>query len=90
MSKSGKYYWVLAHVTPSYDRNGQIDGYHSNRRAPSNQAVEAISKLYDKLLAEEKRHANAKTGMEASYALLESILAEQKMSYSEFVWSVGK
>ena len=24
MAKNGDYYWVLAHVTPSYDGNGQI------------------------------------------------------------------
>lgn len=28
------YYWVLAHVTPSFDKAGHVVGYHSNRRSP--------------------------------------------------------
>lgn len=35
MSKTGKFYWVLAHVTPSLDGNGEVNGYHSNRRVPN-------------------------------------------------------
>ncbi len=31
---SGDHYWVFAHATPSYGGNGQLSGYHSNRRAP--------------------------------------------------------
>lgn len=90
MSKTGKYYWVIAHVTPSYDANGQINGYHSNRRSPKKKCVEAISKIYQQLLQEEKKHPNAKTGLEASYEMLCNILKDQDMTYSEFVWSVGE
>lgn len=90
MSKSGKYYWVIAHVTPSYDKYGHIDGYHSNRRVPSKKGIQDISKIYDLLLIEEKKHANAKSALDSSYSMLEKMLVELGMSYSQFVWSVGK
>jgi PAS domain S-box-containing protein len=34
-AKNGDYYWVMAHVTPSYGENEKIIGYHSVRRRPS-------------------------------------------------------
>ena len=34
MSKNGDHYWVHAHVTPTFDEQGKIVGYHSNRRVP--------------------------------------------------------
>ena len=87
-SKTGKYYWVIAHVTPSFDNNGEVDGYHSNRRLPDSNEVEKISALYRELKAEEDKHKNPKEGLEASTALLNKHMQEQGMSYSEFVWSV--
>ena len=33
-SKNGDHYWVLAHVTPTFDSKGTIVSYHSNRRNP--------------------------------------------------------
>jgi len=87
MSKTGKYYWVLAHVTPSYDEKGQINGYHSNRRFPPAGSIEKISALYKKLTSEEKKHANSKEGQEASSALLYDFLDEQGQTYDEYVWS---
>lgn len=89
MSKTGKYYWVIAHVTPSYDETGQVNGYHSNRRSPSKKSVDEISKIYEQLLGEEQKHSNAKTGLEASYKMFVEMLKGQGKSYSEFVWSVG-
>jgi PAS domain S-box-containing protein len=34
LAADGAHYWVLAHVTPSYGRNGDVIGYHSSRRCP--------------------------------------------------------
>lgn len=90
MSKTGKYYWVIAHVTPSYDAAGAINGYHSNRRSPSKAAIGKISDIYKKLLNEESQHANAKVGLEASYKMFETMLEEQGKSYSEFIWAMEK
>jgi PAS domain S-box-containing protein len=88
MSKSGKYYWVFAHITPSLGDHGQTIGYHSNRRSPGRKEIDIISGIYQALIAEENKHANSKTGMEASFALLVNMLKEQGKTYSEFVWSV--
>jgi len=37
--KNGDHYWVLAHVTPSIDGSGNINGYHSNRRVPDRKVL---------------------------------------------------
>ena len=87
MAKSGDYYWVLAHVTPSFDAQGRIDGYHSNRRRPEKQALERVIPLYRDLLAEEARHADRKQGQAAGYALLQRLLAERGMPYEEFAFA---
>ena len=89
MSMSGKYYWVLAHVTPSYDKDGKVIGYHSNRRCPTAKQIDIISPIYEVLCAEEKKHPNPKEGLAASCALLEKTLNDQNVTYSEFVWSIG-
>lgn len=85
-SGNGDEYWVLAHVTPSRGANGEIIGYHSNRRTPNRQVLEStIIPLYKKLLAEEQRHANSKDGMNASYKILTGLLEEQGVEYGEFI-----
>lgn len=86
--KLGDHYWVLAHVTPSFDASGAVTGYHSNRRKPTARAVTAVKQLYARLLEEEKRAKDRKTGLERSYELLNRILAEQGVDYDEFVLSL--
>lgn len=88
MAKNGDYYWVFAHVTPSYGKDGRIDGYHSNRRKPRPAAIAQVEQLYAQLLQEENRHADRKQGLAASVALLEQALARQGVSYEEFVFSL--
>src|SRR5581483_7053205 len=57
MTRSGDFYWVFAHVTPSYDAERQIVGFHSNRRVPDRKIVETvIAPLYADLLREEAAH----------------------------------
>ncbi|MBL6932545.1 MAG: PAS domain-containing protein [Rhodospirillales bacterium] len=85
-SANGDHYWVLAHVTPSKDSNGNIIGYHSNRRVPNRQILDStIIPLYRQLLAEEQKHANAKDGMAASMAMITGLLQEKGMAYDEFI-----
>ncbi|MBC8445037.1 MAG: PAS domain-containing protein [Rhodospirillaceae bacterium] len=85
-SANGDHYWVLAHVTPSRDSNGNIIGYHSNRRVPNRQILDStIIPLYRQLLAEEQKHANAKDGMAASMAMITGLLQEKGMAYDEFI-----
>lgn len=85
-SKNGDHYWVLAHVTPSYDASGNIVGYHSNRRVPDRRILdEIIIPLYKDLLAEENKHANRKEGLDASTAMLTNLLQEKGVGYDEFI-----
>jgi len=88
MAKNGDYYWVFAHVTPSFDKAGRIVGYHSNRRRPSPEAVAKIEPLYRKLLAEEERHPNRKDGMMSAFNMLVGLLEERGIGYDEFVFSL--
>lgn len=84
-TKGGDYYWVFAHVTPSFGSDGQINGYHSNRRKPTPAAIAKIKELYGVLLEEEARHKNGKESLNASFALLHRILEEKGVDYDRFV-----
>ena len=85
MAKNGDHYWVLAHVTPSHDLQGTVDGYHSNRRLPGRNALAIIEPLYGRLLAEEQRHGDRRQGMQAGAALLQDVLRDHQQDYDEFV-----
>ncbi len=88
LAGDGSHYWVFAHVTPTLDIQGNILGYHSNRRKPDRAQVERIKPLYAQLIAEENRHPNAKEGMLAGYNMLMGHLQKQGIGYDEFVLSV--
>jgi len=88
LAADGSNYWVLAHVTPSYSASCQVVGYHSNRRLPARGAVDRVKPLYAQLLAEERRHPNARTAVEASSRLLDELVAEHASGYDEFIWSI--
>ncbi len=87
-SRTGKYYWVLAHVTPSYKKDVHI-GYHSNRRKPKASAIAEITTIYADLLTIEAQETNRKTGLEKSTAAMDALLSKREMSYSEFIWSLS-
>ncbi len=88
MASNGDHYWVFAHVTPSFNANGDIIGYHSNRRVPDARIMPAIKELYGKLLAEEKRHPDRKQGLKASTDMLNDMLQTKGMGYDEFIFSL--
>ena len=87
-AKNGDYYWVLAHVTPSFNEAGDVIGFHSNRRKPAAEKVEKIKVLYDSLLKEEARHEDKQAGLENSSNLLASVLADKGINYDEFVLTI--
>ncbi|MCF6326462.1 MAG: PAS domain-containing protein [Devosiaceae bacterium] len=87
-TKNDNHYWVFAHVTPSRDPEGNITGYHSNRRKPFDDSLAAIKPLYAALLAEEQRHGNRKEGLAASTMLLTKVLEQKGVDYDEFVLSI--
>lgn len=87
-AKTGDHFWVLAHVTPTFDAAGRIVGYHSNRRSPAGAAVARVWPLYQKLLAAEAGAAGGEAAVRAGTRLLTDTLAAAGVTYPEFVWSV--
>jgi len=88
MARNGDHYWVLAHVTPSFDASGAITGYHSNRRKPDPQQIEKIQPIYRKLCEIEAAAPRLKDGMTAAIEFLQNTLKSQGTSYERFVFSV--
>ncbi len=89
MSKNGDYYWVFAHVTPTYDSSGNIISYHSSRRVPRRDVVDnVIIPLYKALVEEENRYKSRKDGMDASFKMVLALLEEKGVSYDEFIFSL--
>ena len=88
LAKTGGHYWVLAHVTPTFDAAGRITGYHSNRRAPARAAVARVAAVYQKLLAAEAGAGSPEAGTRAGVRLLGEVLDGAGATYPEFVWSV--
>lgn len=87
-SKNGDHYWVLAHVTPTFDAQGNIVSYHSNRRSPRREAVAKAEALYRDLLAVEAAAEDRKQGMENSFKLLVDKLQALGVPYDEFVFAL--
>lgn len=82
-TKNGDYYWVYAHVTPSFDSNRQISNYHSVRRKPKDKALNVIKPLYAMLLQKERSG-----GIAASEEALNALLKEKGLTYDEFIISL--
>lgn len=90
MTKDGGFYWVFAHVTPSFDLQGQNVGFHSSRRVPAPDGLSKIKPIYAELLAIERRSPNPKAGMEDSYQALMNMIRKEHADYSEFVFSLSE
>lgn len=87
-AKEGDHYWVLAHVTPTFDESGKIIGYHSNRRTAGREAIRTVEAIYRELCRVEATHSSPQEGMRAGIACLQDTLAKTGMSYEEFVFSL--
>lgn len=88
LAGDGAHYWVLAHVTPTFGPGGEIVGFHSNRRTAAPAALAAVHPVYEDLLREERRHANAQDAVAAGSRMLEERLNNLGVSYDEWVWSL--
>lgn len=87
--KNGDHYWVFAHVTPSFDAQGNIISYHSSRRVPRRDVVDGvITPLYQQLLDVENKFENRKEGMSASFQAVVDLLTEKGVSYDELIFSL--
>ena len=84
-AKTGDYYWVFAHITPSFDKDKRIIAYHFNRRVPKRAAIEQIAPLYATVLAAEARHRNGKEALAAGLDCLTSALKSKGIAYDESV-----
>ncbi len=85
-SKNGDHYWVYAHVTPSFDANGKVFGYHSTRRNPDRDKLQGkVMPLYAKLLEVERGASERKTGLQHGIAALNDILRTEGKAYDEYV-----
>lgn len=89
MSRTGNYYWVFAHVTPSYDKNKKIIGFHSNRRVPNRDTIKnTIAPIYSTLLNEENRHKNGQQALAAGFDCLVNFLKSKDTTYDQFMFSL--
>ena len=88
LAKDGDHYWVLAHVTPTFGRSGEIIGYHSSRRCPERSELAKIQPIYRALLDEERRHASKAEQIAHATKLLDSVLAQKGVAYDEFMFSL--
>lgn len=89
MAKTGDYYWVFAHVTPSYDKNRNMIGFHSSRRVPNHNVVEnTIVPLYSAVLREEKQHQNGQKALAASFDFLVNFLKSRNTTYDALIFSL--
>lgn len=87
MSKDGSFYWVFAHVTPSFDAQGKIIGYLSVRRKPKPQGIAIMSDIYRLMLSTEKQ-VGPRAACDASLALVTKLLNEKRISYEEFIFTL--
>ncbi|MGE4529065.1 MAG: PAS domain-containing protein [Rhodospirillaceae bacterium] len=88
LAKTGDHYWVFAHVTPTFDQGMRIIGYHSSRRVPRREAVDAVVPLYRDLTAIEARAPSPKQGLEESTSALNAVLQAKGVAYDEFALSL--
>jgi PAS domain S-box-containing protein len=87
--KNGDYYWVLAYVTPDRDsQTGEISGYFSVRRVPSQHAIQQISAFYRTLCEEEAKHSSKVKGMEAGEKIFLTALDKLGMDYHALVYGL--
>jgi PAS domain S-box-containing protein len=85
-SLNGDHYWVLAHITPSYDSAGNIVAYHSNRRKPDQKIVQdIIAPLYANLLKLEQSYSSPKEGMNAALSEVVRLVTSSGKEFNEFV-----
>lgn len=89
LCKDGSYYWVFANITPDYDANGNLAGYYSVRRKPSQLAINTLSPIYQEMLALEQS-GSARDAADRSIVLLQSKLDDLGVSYFELVMSLDK
>lgn len=54
LRKDGRYYWVVVHIVPKKDEEGNIIGYIASRKMPDRTELQRIEKQYAEMLEAEK------------------------------------
>lgn len=89
MSRSGDFYWVFAHVTPSHNPAGQLVGYHSSRRVPDRRVVDTvIAPFYASVLRAEQSQRNGKDSLAAGFQCLVDLVTAKKTPYEELIFAL--
>ncbi len=84
------FYWVLANITPDFDRHGALKGYYSVRRRPARAALDALIPVYEQMNTIE-RNSGKKDAPDLSLAWLERHIAELGFaSYEQLVLSLNQ
>ncbi|MDP3640823.1 MAG: PAS domain-containing protein [Alphaproteobacteria bacterium] len=88
LCKDRSYYWVLAHVTATFNDKNEIIGYHSNRRSPNKSSIEKISAIYADLLEMENSAQSSTEVLKKSYSTLLNITSKKGEDYNEFILKI--
>ena len=80
LSKSGRYYWVIADFEIKKNDKGEITHYYSRRQSVAPEVVAKVEGLYEKLLQIEQT-----SGMGASEKYLMGFLEDKGKSYNELI-----
>lgn len=54
LRKDGKYYWVVVHIVPKLDSEGEVIGYIASRKMPDRIRLQTVINQYNKMLNDEK------------------------------------
>ncbi len=89
-TKSGGFYWVLAHVTPIVSLDtGEIYGYHSSWRCMPSQVRPSIEALYTRLCEVEAGSSHPKeAAIAANKVLLVTIGADNSTEYTKWLFNL--
>jgi PAS domain S-box-containing protein len=88
-TRSGDFYWVFAHVTPSFAPDGTLVGYHSSRRVPDRRVVDTvIAPFYADVLRAEQSHRNGKQALAAGAQCLADLVAARRAPYEELIFAL--
>lgn len=89
LAQDGGHYWVLAHVTPSFDNLGNKIAYHSSRRTVTRAAQQQVQAVYQRVRAAERKAGSGRRALEAGTAAFEAYLNENNYDYDRWLWSVA-
>ncbi|WP_135081718.1 PAS domain S-box protein [Terasakiella sp. SH-1] len=90
-TKNDGHYWVLAHVTPSLNLEGDVIGYHSSRRVPERDLLEGhIIPLYNELNRIEQAANNRKLGMQDAVSYLQDVVQGYAPDYHQFILTLDR